>query len=255
MLLAVATDTLAICTFGAIGLALIAWVVIRLRRGLFTPVQALFFMLIYLLVRLLWRAELPGRLPVDRGQGAIIVCNHRSPADPAFIAATTGRLVHWMVAREFATHWLFGRILGIAEVISTNRGGIDTASTKQAIRLAAEGDLVGIFPEGRINISDAVLMPGRPGAAMIALRARVPIVPCYIEGAPYDGTPVGCLLMKAKVRLQYGEPIDISEYYGREREREVLEEITRRLLAEIAKLAGCHDFQPQLAGRSYKPAE
>ena len=34
-------------------------------------------------------------------------------------------------------------------------------------------------------------MPGRPGAALIALKARVPVVPCYIHDAPYDGTMLG----------------------------------------------------------------
>jgi hypothetical protein len=53
--------------------------------------------------------------------------------------------------------------------------------------------------------------------------------------------------------MRYGPPIDLSEYYGRENERKVLEEITRRLLSEIAKLAGCDDFRPELAGRFYKP--
>ena len=250
MLPTAATDALAICT---LGLALAAWAVVRFRRSRLTPVQTFLFALVYLLVRVLWRAELTGRLPIGGGQGALIVCNHRSPADPAFIAATSERLVHWMVAREYCEHSAFRWLLRLAEVIPTNRGGVDTASTKRAIRLAAEGGLVGIFPEGRINITDAILVPGRPGAAMIALRARVPIVPCYIEGAPYDGTPVGCLLMGAKVRMQYGTPIDISEYYGRENDREVLEQITERLLSEIAKLAGCHDFQPELAGRFYKP--
>ncbi len=253
MLFAAATDALAICTLGTIGLTLAVWAVVQFRRTSFTPVQAFFFMLFYLLVRIRWRAQLSGRLPVERGQGAVIVCNHRSPSDPAFIAGTVQRIVHWMVAREYCEHPAFGWFLRIAEVIPTNRGGVDTASTKKAIRLAAEGGLVGIFPEGRINITDAILVPGRPGAAMIALRARVPIVPCYIDGAPYDGSPVGCLLMGAKVRMKYGTPIDISEYYGRENERAVLEEITLRLLGEIAKLGGCHDFQPELAGRFYKP--
>ena len=88
---------------------------------------------------------------------------------------------------------------------------------------------------------------------MIALRARVPVIPCYVTGAPYDGTILGCLVMPAKVRLVVGRPIDLSPYYGRESDREVLEELTKRFLQEIAALAGQPDFQPQLAGRFYKP--
>ena len=125
---------------------------------------------------------------------------------------------------------------------------------KLAIRYARDGGLVGVFLEGRINTTGQLLLPGRPGAAMIALKARVPVVPCYVSGSPYDGTSVGCLLMPAKVRLEVGQAIDLSPYSGREDDRELLEALTRRFLVEIAKLAGQRDFQPQLAGRFYKPS-
>jgi 1-acyl-sn-glycerol-3-phosphate acyltransferase len=97
------------------------------------------------------------------------------------------------------------------------------------------------------------LLPGRPGAALIALKACVPIVPCYVRGSPFSKNLVRPLIMPAKVELKIGRPIDLSEFYGREGEREVLEEITRRMLREMAALAGCPDFQPELAGRFYKP--
>ncbi len=122
-----------------------------------------------------------------------------------------------------------------------------------AIRYASSGGLVGIFPEGRINRTSELLLPGRSGAALIALKARVPVVPCFIEGSPYDGTALGALLMPAKVTLEIGRPLDFSEYYGRENEREVLELVTRRILMAIAALAGRPEHEPRLAGR-FRPA-
>jgi 1-acyl-sn-glycerol-3-phosphate acyltransferase len=120
-----------------------------------------------------------------------------------------------------------------------------------SIRLAAQGEVVAMFPEGRINTTTDLLLPGRPGAAMIALRARVPVIPCYLEGPPDPPTTFGFLVMPAKARLVIGDPIDLRPYYGRDG-REVLEELTKRFLKEIAKLAGRPDFEPQLAGRFYK---
>jgi len=183
----------------------------------------------------------------------VIVCNHRSSMDPCFIELATTRPVHWMVAKEYCDRRSFGWFLRMAEVIPTNRAGIDTAATKAAIRSAENGGLVGVFPEGRINTTGRVLLPGRPGAALIALKARVPIVPCYVCGSPFSKHLLRPLIMPAKVELKIGRPIDLSEFYGREGEREVLEEITRRVLREMAALAGCPDFQPELAGRFYKP--
>ena len=113
-----------------------------------------------------------------------------------------------------------------------------------------------MFPEGRINdTKDQLLLPGRPGVALVALKARVPIIPVWIAGAPYDGTPVGPLKMRAHVRVKIGQTIDISPYFDREKEEGVTQEITLRVLAELAKLAGDQDFQPQLAGRRWKAGE
>ena len=84
---------------------------------------------------------------------------------------------------------------------------------------------------------------------MIALKARVPLVPCYIRGCALRRHDVGLPVHAGPVRLDIGQPIDLSPYYDRDGEREVLDEITCRVLREIAGLAGNPDFQPQLAGR------
>jgi 1-acyl-sn-glycerol-3-phosphate acyltransferase len=203
----------------------------------------------------LWRAEVEGSLRVPPDQGAIIICNHRSPFDPAFIQLATRRIVHWMVAREYVSSALTGWFLRIPRVIPVGRGGIDTAATKQAIRLAQNGGLVGLLPEGRINTTEKLLLPGRPGAALVALKSRVPIIPCYVSGSPMGKTILGSLFIPAKVRLVIGRPLDISQYYGQEKNREVLEELTRLFLKEIARLAGVEDYQPDLAGRKWLPEE
>ena len=235
--------------FATLTVAAILW----LRRGPLTFVQAFLWRLAWLIVKFQWRASLPGQLPLSDGQGAIIISNHRSSVDPFFIQVLTRRKVHTMVAREYCVHPAFGPLLRTCEVIPVGRGGVDTAATKTAIRLAANGGLIGMFPEGRINMTEELLLPGRPGIALIALKARVPILPCYIEGSPYGGTAWSPFLMRARVKLHVGTPIDISEYYGREQEDGVLAEITLRCLKAVAVLAGRPEFEPKMAGRNWKP--
>jgi 1-acyl-sn-glycerol-3-phosphate acyltransferase len=247
-------STAAAILFLALVLALpLAAILAGMISSRLNPVQCVLWGVAYLLVKCLWRARWSGPLPIPEGQGAIIVCNHRSSVDPFFIQTATGRPTHWMVAREYFDNWLFGWFLKTCEAIPVSRGGSDTGATKAAIRLAREGGIVGMFPEGRINMTDELMLPGRPGAALVALKARVPIVPCYIAGSPYNRTPWSPLLMPARVEVRFGRPIDLAEYYTRESEEGVPEEVMRRVLSAIGELAGRLDYEPSFAGRNWKP--
>jgi 1-acyl-sn-glycerol-3-phosphate acyltransferase len=243
-----------IAILAATAVAAVALFVWWWKRSPLTLGQTLLWSANYLIAKLLWDTQVEGALP--RRGGAIIVANHRSSVDPSFIQIAIRRVVYWMVAREYCETPGLGFVLRTFQVIPVGRGGVDTAATKLAIRLAHEGGLVGMFPEGRINETrDPILLPGRPGVALVALKARVPIIPIWITGSPYDGTPIGPLKMRAHVRVKIGATIDVSPYFGREKEEGVTQEITLRVLKELARLAGRPDFEPQLAGRRWKTGE
>ena len=232
-----------------------AWAVVEVLRSPYTPAQSVLFFLNVLCCKFLWRVNAPPRLPLEAKQGAVLVCNHRSSVDPFYVQLVAHRPVHWMVAREWVERGVFGWFLKTCEVIPVSRGGVDTAATKAAIRHCEQGGLVGMFPEGRINMSDDLMLPVRPGAVTIALKARVPILPVYIEGSPFDRRAWSPFFMPAKVRVRFGRLLDISEYYGHEREEELVRHLLRCALFEIARLAGHADFEPRFAGREWKPTE
>jgi len=230
-----------------VALYLLAW-----SRSTYRFAQYPFFLIHLFWSVFVWRTRVNRRINLPRGQGAIIIGNHRSSIDPSFIHVASDRVVHWMIASEYWKSPMMGGFFRLAECIPVNRGGVDTAATKMAIRYAQNGGFVGMFPEGRINTTDELLLPGRPGVALVALKARVPVIPCFIHGAPYDGTTLGVFTMPGKVRVVVGEPIDLSPYYGREREDGVLQELTLLFMKEMAKLAGQPEFEPKLAGRRWK---
>jgi len=244
---------------GVILLAMVAALAARLwlayRRTRFTLAQLPLILFCHFICRLMWGLRIQGRIPVERLNGAVIVANHRSPFDPWFIEVSLDRIAHWMVAGEYFTAGIFGWSLRTVQAIPTKRSGIDTASTKQAIAYAQRGELVGLLPEGRINTTEDFMLPGRPGVALVALRAKVPVIPCYLDGAPYDGTVLGNFLRPARVKLIIGQPIDLSEFYDREDDKVLQAELTRRFMHEIACLAGRPDYAPQLAGKRWKPEE
>jgi 1-acyl-sn-glycerol-3-phosphate acyltransferase len=245
----------AVVILAVLGIALAAIVVIAWKATPYTWWQFGLHLLNLFFARILWRGWVSGSVDLPIGQGAVIVSNHVSGIDPLLIQLSVLRIVHWMVAREYFYMPVISFVFKNIQSIPVNRAGVDTAATKMAIRYAQEGELVGLFPEGRVNTTDELLLPGRPGAALIALRARVPVIPCYVKNPPYDGTALGSFFMKAHAHVTIGKPIDLTPYRERENNRSVQQELTLLFLKEIAKLAGHPDFEPKLAGRHWKPGQ
>jgi 1-acyl-sn-glycerol-3-phosphate acyltransferase len=169
--------------------------------------ESCLFLPTYLMGRLVWRVHFRNQAPEEIRQGAVLAANHRSSVDPFFVQLAAGRRVHWMVAQEYCKHWVFGPILSALQVIPTNRSGMDTAATKRAIRLTEEGRLVGMFPEGKLNTTSRTLLPIRSGAALVALKSQVPIIPLYIEGSPIGKEVWSPLFMPARVAITFGQPL------------------------------------------------
>ena len=247
------SDVLSRLFLAALCLVPLVAFVVDMFRSRYNPFQYLLWRLARVLTRLQWRASSASRFPLPDERGGVIVCNHRSSVDPFFLQTTLHRKAHWLVAKEYVEHPALSWFLKACEVIPVRRGGIDTAATKLAIRLASAGGLIGMLPEGRINRTDEFMLPIRPGAALIALKARVPIVPCYIEGSPFAGTVWSPFLMTARVRVHFGQPLELTEYFERENEEGIAEEIILRAVRRIAELANRIDFEPVLAGRKWNP--
>lgn len=242
----------AMAFFALIAAAIILAIANTVRRGEMSVLQCFLWGVAYLLCKLLWRTRWLNVPQIPPGQGAIIVCNHRASVDPFFVQTATGRKLHWMVASEYCKNPAFGAFLRACEVIPVNRGGIDTAATKTAIRLVTEGGVVGMLPEGRINMSEDFMLPVRPGVGLVAIKAGVPVIPCYIHGAPYRRTVASPLFMPARVEVRFGLPLNPKDFADDGEER-AAEKLTIALVRAIAALANRHDFEPRMAGRNWKP--
>ncbi len=192
-----------------LGLAVLSMVYcIRLARNSdYDWWESCLYLPTYLFGRLLWRVHFTNVAPAELRSGAVLAANHRSSVDPFFVQLAARRRVHWMVAKEYCQHFAFGPLLRALQVIPTNRSGMDTASTKTALRLTHAGRLVGMFPEGRINQTESTLLPLRGGAALVAIRTGVPMIPLWIEGSPLGRSVWSPVLMPARVTITFGEPL------------------------------------------------
>ena len=141
--------------------------------------------LIWLLVHTVYRLDKSGMENIPESGPAVLVCNHVSFVDGLVIAAACPRPVRFVM-----DHQIF-RIPVLSFVFRTGRA-IPIAPARedpQALERAyddiakalEEGELVGIFPEGKIT-SDGNLSPFRPGIGRIVARTPVPVIPLALRG-------------------------------------------------------------------------
>lgn len=212
--------------------------------------QVLLWMPAAMFTAFLWRSRLYGRIPEDI-DGAILISNHRSSADPFFMQMASRRPIGWMIAREFASGPLIRHLMNILDVITAGRRGVDTAATKRVIREAKAGRLICMFPEGRLNTTEQFMQSCRPGAIMVAIRAGVPVIPCYLHNLPFSNVIAQPFYTPARVSLFVGEPIDVVKLANGQTDKATLQRVTIHCLKEIARLAGIHDWEPEMAGKNW----
>jgi len=197
-------------------------------------------------VPLLWRWHSNRRCRFPYDGPAIIIANHRSPADPMLVWMNHHladprrhyRLISFIMTLEYYNLWGVHWICKNMDSIPLERNGNDFVGLKTALKKLKEKQLVGIFPEGQINRESRHLLEASPGVAWLALHAKVPVYPVFIHGAPVGKSMLLSFATPAKVRVVYGEPIDLCEYYGRKKTQELLKEVTDRLMTRLAELGG-----------------
>jgi 1-acyl-sn-glycerol-3-phosphate acyltransferase len=94
-----------------------------------------------------------------------------------------------------------------------------------------------VFPEGRIN-TGLGLLDANPGVAFLALKSRVPVYPVFIHNSPQANSMVECFYTASRVRVVYGDPIDLSEFYDQRTTHELLQHVTDLLMHRLAELGG-----------------
>ena len=132
--------------------------------------------------------KVSGRENIPEGP-ALICANHVYNSDPFYILTAFPRKERvWIMAKEEISHWpVVGSVLNwFGFLIWVKLGKADVGAVKAALKALKGGEKLLIFPEGTRNdeIGD-----GKTGAAMMAIRARVPILPVYISSERGPFTP------------------------------------------------------------------
>lgn len=157
------------------------------------------------LLRALFRFRVEGLEHYPSGP-AVIVANHPSALDPLFIAAAVPDRVLFLAAEEFLALRLVGWVMRTYGCIPVRRGEVDPGAVREALRALADGKKVAIFPEGRVTPHPDG-RPGFRGAALLAARAQVPMVPVALLGSD-RAFPLGAWVPRpARVGVRVGRPL------------------------------------------------
>ena len=174
--------------------------------------------------RLLFRYRAYGRENLPPDGGYVLAAGHVSNLDPwpLGLGVWPTRFLRFMAKSEL--FWFpLGPVIRAAGAFEVHRGRADREAIDTAVRLAREGHVIAMFPEGtrrRKGLRKKYRAQAHSGAARIAIDAGVPLVPAGIRGT--DG-----LRRLERWRVRYGASVDVSDDPI---------ETTQRLMAAIGAL-------------------
>ncbi len=179
-----------------------------------------------------WKVKGKENLPKD--SPVLIVCNHLHIADPPMIAASLPLKCKIMAKEDlwrnkWSRYWVtnFG-------AFPIRRGVIDTEAIRSAERALKEGFSVIMFPEGGRS-REAKLLPAQPGAALIAARMKVPLLPVSIAGSENLRHLKSCFFRHPDITVTIGKPFGLPSHNGR-LPREKRQEMADYIMYKIAAL-------------------
>jgi len=140
-------------------------------------------------------------LPLPKHGPALVVANHVSGLDPLLLIAASERPLRFIIAREqyerFGLHWLL-RAVGC---IPLDRAASPHRALAAARRALLHGEVVALFPHGRIHLEKEEPVRLKPGILHLAKLSGAPVYPLRIDGVRGVGRTVSAVFLRSRARL------------------------------------------------------
>lgn len=200
----------------------------------------------YPATRLLARTRVRGLHHLPAEGPALLVFNHVSHLDPVFDAVTVhrgARVPRFLAKSSLWKIPVLGGMLTGVDQIPVYRGTRDAQRSLQDAHGALQrGKVLVIYPDGTITKDpDGWPMTPKLGVAHLALANDVPVIPVARWGTReiYDGYNKRFRpLPRKSVTYQFGPPLDLDEFRGREQDAAVLREVARLAMTRSRELLG-----------------
>lgn len=183
-----------------------------------------------IIFKLFFRLKVTGQQNIPQDGPFIIVANHSSLLDPIILGVSIKpKIIFVAAAYLFEIHWL-GYLLRKANSIPVQREN-DIKAIKQSLKILQRGGVLGIFPEGGVDRQKDDL-PIKAGAAYLATKIGVPIVPIRIKGAD-KALPRGAKFIRSlnKIEVEIKKPIYCSRQTNKN--KEIIKRVVESYIKEI----------------------
>ena len=196
----------------------------------------------------------------DHSRPLLLVANHRSFFDMYTVSSVLFRrtmrpmeLYFPVRAKFFYTNpvgWFVNLVMGwwsmyppfFREEKEAAKREFDKFSMRELTRICAEGrgHIIGFHPEGKRNLNDDPysLLPAQPGIGKIIYTARPQVVPVFIAGLGNDLPKqiAGNWTGGEKIRIWFGEALELDEFYARPDRLRTHKELADHLMEKIGEL-------------------
>ena len=176
-----------------------------IRDSLLALVEALF--------RVLFNYDCLGEEKLPATGPALVSANHPSYLDPILLSLQVPRPILFMAWDGLFRVPLLGAVMRLFGAFPVDtRPGRGQDAYQRAKQLVLEGQLVGIFPEGKRSRDGWMEPELHRGAARLALETGAPLYPATIRGAFRAWPYFRALPEPAKIHVRYHDPIDPGDY-------------------------------------------
>jgi 1-acyl-sn-glycerol-3-phosphate acyltransferase len=197
----------------------------------------------------------------DVDKPLLLVANHRSFFDMYVVSSVLFRRTKRPVklffpvrAKFFYTNplgWFVNLVMGwfsmyppfFREEKEAEKREFDKYSLRRLVQISSEGraHVIGFHPEGKRNLNDSpyTFLPAQPGVGAVIAKAQPQVIPVFIVGLGNDLPKqiLGNWTGGEKVRIWFGEPVDLSAFYEKRDSLRTHKEISDYLMLKIGELA------------------
>ena len=194
----------------------------------------------------------------DVNKPLVLVANHRSFFDMYTVSSVLFRRTRRPIKLFFPVRgkffydnpvgWVVNFLMGWFSMYppffyKNEQREFDKFSMRRLIQICSEAkpNVIGLHPEGKRNFSanPYEFLPAQTGVGKIVMSARPQVIPVFIAGLGNDlkKQVLGNWTGGEKVRIWFGEPVDLSEFYEKRDSLRTHKEISEFLMSKIGELA------------------